>query len=63
MPDDYDRRQTLTNAERFITPELKELESKILSAEDRAMARDRQLYVELVEELTSHAQRIAAAAK
>ena len=32
VPEDYDRRQTLTNAERFITPELKDLESRILSA-------------------------------
>jgi DNA mismatch repair protein MutS len=62
VPEDYDRRQTLTNAERFITPELKELESKILSAEERATARDRQLYLELVEELSGHAQRIATAA-
>jgi DNA mismatch repair protein MutS len=62
VPDDYDRRQTLTNAERFITPELKDLESRILSAEERATARDRQLFLELVEELSSHAQRIAAAA-
>jgi DNA mismatch repair protein MutS len=61
VPEDYDRRQTLTNAERFITPELKELESKILSAEERATARDRQLFLELVEDLSSHAQRIATA--
>ena len=62
VPDDYDRRQTLTNAERFVTAELKELESKILSAEERATARDRQLYQELVEELSNHAPRIADAA-
>jgi DNA mismatch repair protein MutS len=62
VPEDYDRRQTLTNAERFITPELKDLESRILSAEERATARDRQLYLELVTELSSHAQRIAGTA-
>jgi DNA mismatch repair protein MutS len=62
VPDDYDRRQTLTNAERFITPELKDLESRILSAEELATARDRQLYLALLEELSSHAQRIATAA-
>jgi DNA mismatch repair protein MutS len=61
VPEDYDRRQTLTNAERFITPELKELESKILSAEEQATARDRQLFQELVEELSKHAQRVATA--
>ncbi len=63
VPEDYERRQTLTNAERFITPELKDLESRILSAEERATARDRALYAALVEELTGHAQRIAAAAE
>ena len=63
VPEDYDRRQTLTNAERFITPELKELEGRILSAEERATSRDRELYQELVDELSSHAQRIGAAAE
>jgi len=62
VPDDYDRRQTLTNAERFITPELKDLESRILSAEELVTARDRKLYLALVEELSSHAQRITTAA-
>jgi DNA mismatch repair protein MutS len=62
VPEDYDRRQTLTNAARFITPALKDLESRILSAEERATARDRQLYLELVTELSSHAQRIAGTA-
>ncbi len=62
VPDDYDRRQTLTNAERFVTPELKDLESRILAAEERATARDRQLFLELVTELSGHAQRIATAA-
>ena len=62
VPDNYDRRQTLTNAERFTTPELKELESRILSAEDRATTRDRQLYQELIDQLTGHAQRVATAA-
>ncbi len=58
-PEHYERRQTLTNAERFVTPELKELEARILSAEDRAAARERELYEELVAELSRHAQRIA----
>ena len=62
IPEDYDRRQTLTNAERFVTPELKELESRILSAEERVTARDRQLYQELVEELSDHAPRISSTA-
>ncbi|MCP3859977.1 MAG: DNA mismatch repair protein MutS, partial [Phycisphaeraceae bacterium] len=63
VPEDYDRRQTLTNAERFITPELKELESRILSAEERATARDRQLFGELIDELSTHAQRISGTAE
>ncbi len=63
VPDDYERRQTLTNAERYITPELKELESRILSAEEQATALDRQLYAELVESLSHHAQRIAVSAE
>ena len=62
VPENYDRRQTLTNAERFITPELKDLESRILSAEELATARDRQLFLALVEELSEHAQRITTAA-
>lgn len=47
VPDDYIRKQTLVNAERFITPELKELESKILGAEDKARALEAQLFQEL----------------
>jgi DNA mismatch repair protein MutS len=59
VPEHYERRQTLTNAERFITPELKELESRILSAEERATARERELFGELLVELSRHAQRVA----
>ncbi len=62
VPDDYERRQTLTNAERYITPELKDLESRILSAEDLAIARERKLYDLLLVELAGHAQRIAETA-
>ena len=48
VPDDYRRRQTLKNAERFITPELKQFEDRALSARERALARERYLYEELV---------------
>ena len=48
-PIDYIRRQTLKNAERFITPELKEFEDKALSAKSRALSREKQLYEELLE--------------
>jgi len=48
-PADYIRRQTLKGAERFITPELKAYEDKALSAQSRALAREKQLYDELLE--------------
>jgi len=51
VPDDYRRRQTLKNAERYITPELKAFEDKALSARERALALERQLYDALVESL------------
>ena len=50
-PADYIRRQTLKGAERFITPELKEFEDKALSARSRALAREKQLYDELLDRL------------
>ena len=48
-PSDYIRRQTLKNAERYITPELKEFEDKALSAKSRALAREKALYEELLD--------------
>jgi DNA mismatch repair protein MutS len=51
VPDDYRRRQTLKNAERYITPELKAFEDKALSARERALALERQLYEALLESL------------
>ncbi len=53
-PASYVRRQTLKNAERFITPELKAFEDKALSARSRALARERALYDQLVEQLREH---------
>jgi DNA mismatch repair protein MutS len=50
-PADYSRRQTLKGAERFITPELKSFEDQVLSARERALAREKALYEELVETL------------
>jgi DNA mismatch repair protein MutS len=49
MPADYQRRQTLKNAERFITPELKLFEDKVLSANSKALAREKALYDALLE--------------
>jgi DNA mismatch repair protein MutS len=64
VPDDYRRRQTLKNAERYITPELKTFEDKALSANDRALAREKFLYEHLLDQLAPYIpqlQRIAAA--
>ncbi|GAO37499.1 DNA mismatch repair protein MutS [Sulfuricella sp. T08] len=64
VPDDYRRRQTLKNAERFITPELKTFEDKALSASERALAREKMLYESLLDNLAPHIpalQEIAAA--
>jgi DNA mismatch repair protein MutS len=54
VPDDYRRRQTLKNAERYITPELKAFEDKALSAQDRALAREKQLYEQIILDLAPH---------
>jgi DNA mismatch repair protein MutS len=64
VPDDYRRRQTLKNAERYITPELKQFEDKALSARDRALALEKSLYEGVLEALQPHLaalQRIARA--
>jgi DNA mismatch repair protein MutS len=50
-PLDYRRRQTLKNVERFITPELKAFEDKVLSANDRALAREKLLFADVLEQL------------
>src|SRR5690606_36146699 len=52
-PAHYTRRQTLTGAERYITEELKRFEDKVLSARERALARERQLYEELLDALNA----------
>jgi DNA mismatch repair protein MutS len=54
IPLDYRRRQTLKNAERYITPELKAFEDKALSARDRALALERSLFEQLVESLQAY---------
>ena len=51
VPDNYRRRQTLKNAERYITPELKAFEDKALSAQERALVREKMLYERLLQEL------------
>ena len=54
VPDDYRRRQTLKNAERFITPELKAFEDKALSAQERALAREKWLFEQVLDQLQAH---------
>ena len=56
VPEGWVRRQTLTNAERYITPELKEYEDKILGAEEKMLALEAQLYGQLVEAVTEYVQ-------
>ncbi|MFK7862683.1 MAG: DNA mismatch repair protein MutS [Pseudohongiellaceae bacterium] len=53
FPAEYIRRQTLKNAERFITPELKEFEDKVLSAKSKSLAREKELYEQLLETLAA----------
>ena len=57
-PADYDRKQTLVNAERFTTPELKEYESKILDAQERIVEIERRLFAELRASIAAEARRI-----
>jgi DNA mismatch repair protein MutS len=62
VPVEYKRRQTMKNAERFITPELKTFEDKALAAGERALAREKALYEALIEELNGHLVRLKAIA-
>jgi DNA mismatch repair protein MutS len=63
VPDDYRRRQTLKNAERFITPELKTFEDKALSAQERALAREKWLYEGLLDQLQPFVPALTALAQ
>lgn len=62
VPDDYRRRQTLKNVERYITPELKAFEDKALSANERALAREKFLYDQLLEQLAPYIPQLQAIA-
>ena len=62
VPDDYRRRQTLKNAERYITPELKTFEDKALSAQERALSREKTLYDSLLAELAAAVPELQRAA-
>ena len=63
LPAEYVRRQTLKNAERFITPELKEFEDKVLSARSKSLSREKALYDALLEELATQLARLIASAE
>ena len=62
VPDDYRRRQTLKNAERYITPELKAFEDKALSARERALAREKALFDRLLADLAPFVPALLGAA-
>jgi len=62
VPDHYTRRQTLTNCERYITPELKELEDQVLGAKDRLAALEYQIFTQLRDGLAENAARVQATA-
>src|SRR6185437_9882901 len=61
-PSDYERKQTLVNAERFTTPELKEYEHKILSAEEKILEIEKRIFNQLRQQTADQAQRIRATA-
>ncbi len=63
VPDDYQRKQTLVNAERFITPELKEQEARVLGADERGQEVEYQLFVELRDQVAQQAERIMSTAR
>jgi DNA mismatch repair protein MutS len=58
VPKDYDRKQTLVGAERFVTPELKEYEEKILTAEERILEIEKNLFQKIRDQIASEARRI-----
>ena len=62
VPEDYRRRQTLKNAERYITPELKTWEDKVLSAQDRSLAREKWLFEQLLQQILPMAQALSQCA-
>ncbi|PMP94097.1 MAG: DNA mismatch repair protein MutS, partial [Thermodesulfobacterium geofontis] len=63
VPSYFERKQTLTNVERFITPQLKELENKILSAEEKIKNLEYELFLELREKVSSYKEKLKNTAK
>ena len=58
VPADYQRKQTLKNAERYITPELKEYEEKVLSAEEKSQAREYEIFLSLRDQVAAQTHRL-----
>jgi DNA mismatch repair protein MutS len=58
VPEDYIRKQTMANAERFITPELKEMESKVISAQERSTSLELEIFNRVREKIAAHAHAI-----
>ncbi|NBI07935.1 DNA mismatch repair protein MutS [Senegalia massiliensis] len=63
VPDNYIRKQTLSNSERYITPELKEMESKILGAEEKSVILEYNIFVEIRDKLKAKIERMQSTAK
>jgi len=63
VPENYERKQTLVNAERFITPELKDFEQKVLSAEDRILSLELEIYQSLLDKLKEYKREIFSTAE
>jgi DNA mismatch repair protein MutS len=62
VPDDYNRKQTLVNAERFITPELKEYETRVFGAQDKAIALEYELFLDVRDRVVAESERIRESA-
>ena len=58
VPEEYIRKQTLTNAERFITPELKDMEAKVLSAQERSAALEQEIFIKIRSDVAKYAKEI-----
>lgn len=63
VPDDYIRKQTLVNAERYITPELKEYETLVLNAEEEILDTERRIFQEVCDELNTHGNELLRTAR
>ena len=63
VPEDYVRKQTLVNAERYITPELKEYESRVLNAEEEILATERELFAEICRRIGADQERLLKLAR